>query len=362
MTLATMTYRLLPEWYPQDGILLTWPRSDGDWAPLLARIEATLERIVVAVTRFQHVLICVPNELTQQRLAATFNAYGVPASQLQLIVASTDDTWARDHGPISVVDQQGNIVMLDYTFTGWGGKFPAEHDNRLTQGLADAGVWACSVVSRDLVLEGGGIETDGEGTLLTTETCLLNPNRNPSFSRAEVETQLGEDLGVDRVLWLSNGHLEGDDTDSHIDTLARFCNPSTIAYVRCDDPNDPHYPALAAMEKELQAFRQRNGKPYRLIALPWPQACFDPDDGHRLPATYANFLIINQAVLVPTYGDPADVTALLALASAFPEHRLIPIECSSVIRQHGSLHCLTMQLPQGTLARGTLAQRSGDTD
>lgn len=204
--------------------------------------------------------------------------------------------------------------------------------------------------SRNLVLEGGGIETDGEGTLLTTEACLLNPNRNPTLSRAEVEAQLGEDFGVDRVLWLANGHLEGDDTDSHIDTLARFCNPTTIAYVRCDDSNDPHYEALAAMEQELQAFRQRNGDPYRLIPLPWPQACFDPEDGHRLPATYANFLIINQAVLVPTYGDPADATALSALAVAFPEHTLIPIECVSVIRQHGSLHCLTMQLPQGSLA------------
>lgn len=350
-----MTYRLLPEWYPQDGIQLTWPRPDGDWAPLLARIEATLERIVIATAGYQRVLICVPDELTKQRLAATFEAYGVPGERLQLIVAPTDDTWARDHGPISVVDEDGQCVMLDYTFTGWGGKFPAEHDNRLTQWLADAGAWACPVSSRNLVLEGGGIETDGEGTLLTTEACLLNPNRNSTLSRAEIEAQLGEDFGVDRVLWLANGHLEGDDTDSHIDTLARFCNPTTIAYVRCDDPNDPHYPALAAMEQELLAFRQRNGEPYRLIPLPWPQACFDPEDGHRLPATYANFLIINQAVLVPTYGDPADVTALSALAVAFPEHTLIPIECVSVIRQHGSLHCLTMQLPKGTLARGTPA-------
>ncbi|MEA2118390.1 agmatine deiminase family protein [Halovibrio sp. HP20-50] len=362
MTLATTTYRLLPEWHSQDGIQLTWPRHDGDWAPLLARIEATLERIVIATARYQRVLICVPDALTKERLAATFDAYGVPASKLQLIVAPTDDTWARDHGPISVVDENGQLAMLDYTFTGWGGKFPAERDNQLTQRLANAGVWDCPVTARDFVLEGGGIETDGEGTLLTTDACLLNPNRNPTLSREEVEAQLGEDFGVDRVLWLTNGHLEGDDTDSHIDTLARFCDPTTIAYVRCDDPNDPHYPALTAMEKELQAFRQRNGAPYRLIPLPWPQACFDPDDGHRLPATYANFLIINHAVLVPTYGDPADVAALQALALAFPERTLIPIECASVIRQHGSLHCLTMQLPQGTLARGTLAKRSAGTD
>jgi agmatine/peptidylarginine deiminase len=295
----------------------------------------------------------VPDEATYQRLTASFEAYGIPKQQLLLIVAPTDDTWARDHGPITVLDEDDQPLLLDYTFTGWGGKFPAERDNQLTQRLADAGVWACPVASRDMVLEGGAIETDGEGTLLTTDACLLNPNRNPSLSRADVEARLADDFGVDRVLWLTHGHLEGDDTDSHVDTLARFCSPTTIAYVRCDDPTDPHYAALQAMEQELKAFRQRSGDPYRLVPLPWPQACFDPEDGHRLPATYANFLIINDAVLVPTYGDPADVTALQALATAFPEHTLIPIECVSVIRQHGSLHCLTMQLPKGTLVPAT---------
>lgn len=347
--MATKTHRLLPEWHPQDGLQLTWPRPDGDWAPLLSRIEATLERIVIATVRYQRVLISVPDDSTRDRLAATFAAYGINKHQLLLIVAPTDDTWARDHGPITVVDENNQPLLLDYTFTGWGGKFSAERDNQLTQWLADAGVWACPVASRELILEGGGIETDGAGTLLTTEACLLNPNRNPAHSRDDIETILAKDFGVDRVLWLANGHLEGDDTDSHIDTLARFCDPSTIAYVTCDNPNDSHYVALKAMEQELKAFRQRDGEPYRLIPLPWPQACFDPDDGHRLPATYANFLIINQAVLVPTYGDPADMVALQALAQAFPEHTLIPIECVSVIRQHGSLHCLTMQLPKGTL-------------
>lgn len=344
-----MTYRLLPEWHPQDGLQLTWPRPDGDWASLLSRIEATLERIVLATVRYQQVVISMPDQATCDRVRKTFDAYGVPAHKLLLIVAPTDDTWARDHGPISVVDDGGQPLLLDYTFTGWGGKFPASNDNRLTQALADAGVWACPVASRDMVLEGGAIETDGAGTLLTTEACLLNPNRNPHLTRQDVEALLGDDFGVDRVLWLTHGHLEGDDTDSHVDTLARFCNPSTIAYVRCDDPQDPHYAALHTMEQELKAFRQRNGEPYQLVPLPWPQACFDPEDGHRLPATYANFLIINEAVLVPTYGDPADALALSALAEAFPNHALIPIECSSVIRQHGSLHCLTMQLPKGTL-------------
>ncbi|MGY4878121.1 agmatine deiminase family protein [Vreelandella aquamarina] len=342
-------YKILPEWSAQDGIQLTWPRSDGDWGPLLERIESTLERIVLATARYQQVLICVPDGATRDRLSLTFERYNAASQTIHLIVVDSDDTWARDHGPISVMDSAGQLTLLDYTFTGWGGKFPAQRDDQITAQLEAAQVWACPVERRSLVLEGGGIETDGEGTLLTTEACLLNPNRNPTLSRHDIENRLAEDLGVDRFLWLKNGHLEGDDTDSHIDTLARFCSTDTIAYVRCDDPADPHYPALAAMEAELQAFRQRDGKPYQLIPLPWPSACYAPDDGRRLPATYANFLIINQAVLVPVYGAPADVKALDALGCAFPERDIIPIDCTSVIRQHGSLHCLTMQLPQGAL-------------
>lgn len=349
--MSNTLFHMLPEWAPQDAIQLTWPRKDGDWAPLLERIEATLERIVLATARYQRVLICVPDEATRQRLAQLFSGYAVASQQIQLQVSASDDTWARDHGPISVANSAGELKLLDYTFTGWGGKFPASLDNQLTRQLDAAQCWACPVETRDLVLEGGGIETDGEGTLLTTEACLLNPNRNPNLSRADIETQLAQDLGIERFLWLKNGYLEGDDTDSHIDTLARFCSPDTIAYVQCDDPDDPHYPALAAMQAELQAFRQRDGQPYRLIPLPWPAPCYAPDDGRRLPATYANFLIINQAVLVPIYGDPADRRALEALGRAFPNHQLIPIDCTSVIRQHGSLHCLTMQLPKGTLRR-----------
>nr|WP_298375345.1 agmatine deiminase family protein [uncultured Halomonas sp.] len=344
-----MTMRLLPEWHPQDAVQLTWPRSDSDWAPLLERIEATLEAMVVAITRYQRVLISVPDHSTHERLTATFHYHGVPMERLILIEAPADDTWARDHGPIAV-DRDGDIVLLDYEFTGWGGKFPARQDNALTGRLRAAGVFKAQVVSRDLVLEGGAIETDGQGTLLTTEACLLNPNRNPKFERQAIESRLKEDFGVERVLWLTQGHLEGDDTDSHIDTLARFCDPQTIAYVRCDDQDDPHYPALAAMQKELEALRQPDGTPYRLIPLPWPRPCFDPEDGHRLPATYANFLIINGAILVPTYGDAADTQALDVLATAFPGRDIVPIDCRSVIRQHGSLHCLTMQLPLGTLS------------
>lgn len=343
-----MSQRLFPEWHPQDAIQLTWPRADGDWGAILERIESTLEAMVVAIVRYQGVLIVVDDETTHSRLTATFARHGVPGERLRLVVAATDDTWARDHGPIAV-ERDGAPLLLDYSFTGWGGKYPANRDNALNATLHAAGIFRVPMESRALVLEGGAIESDGQGTLLTTEACLLNPNRNPHLDRAAIEAQLHEDFGVSRILWLTSGHLEGDDTDSHIDTLARFCDPVTIAYVRCDDEHDPHHAALAAMRRELENFRQADGSPYRLIPLPWPKACFDPADGHRLPATYANFLIINGAVLVPTYADAADSQALIALAGAFPDRDIVPIDCRSVIRQHGSLHCLTMQLPRGTL-------------
>lgn len=352
-----MANRLLPEWHPQDAVQLTWPHAESDWAGLLERIEATLEAMVVAIARYQDVLISVCDKATRERLAASFQYLGVPTQRLHLYITPADDTWCRDHGPLAV-EQNGEAVLLDYIFTGWGGKFPAQRDNVLTSTLAAQGAYRVRVEARDIVLEGGAIETDGEGTLLTTEACLLNRNRNPALDRSSIEAQLREDLGVERFLWLRHGHLEGDDTDSHIDTLARFCDPHTIAYVRCDDERDPHYPALKAMETELQTFRQVNGAPYRLVALPWPRPCYDPEDGHRLPATYANFLIINGAVLVPTYGDKADTRALTALEEAFPERDIVPIDCRAVIRQHGSLHCLTMQLPRGSLASAPVAEES----
>jgi len=344
-----MTQRLFPEWHPQDAIQLTWPGTHSDWAPILPRIEATLEALVVAIARQQRVLISVADEATRQRLLASFRHLGVDSARLLFALAPSDDSWARDHGPLAI-ERDGRVVLLDYRFTGWGGKFSAQRDDALTSRLQAAGVFAAPVEARQLVLEGGAIDSDGAGTLLTTEACLLNPNRNPELDRQAVEARLRDELGIERILWLRHGHLDGDDTDSHIDTLARFCDARTIAYVRCDDPADSHYSALRAMEAELEALRQSNGKPYRLIALPWPRPCFDPADGHRLPATYANFLIINGAVLVPSYADPADARALAALAEAFPERELIPIDCRSVIRQHGSLHCLAMQLPRGSLA------------
>ncbi len=329
--------------------MLSWPGRDSDWASLLDAIETTFITLIEIIARYQHVLVTLPDDDTRQRLAVTLANLGVADSRVSLVIAPSDDTWARDHGPLTIIEH-GAVRLLDYRFTGWGGKFPAERDNALNRVLVDQGVFIEGLENlQQVVLEGGGVETDGQGTLLTTRSCLLNPNRNPHMSQADIERHLERALGVSRFLWLENGYLEGDDTDSHIDTLARFCDEQTIAYVRCDDPADPHFDALSAMERELKAFRRADGQPYRLIALPWPGPCLDPEDGHRLPATYANFLIINDAVLMPSYADPADYAAMQALSEAFPTRDIIPVNCRQVIRQHGSLHCLTMQLPAGSL-------------
>jgi agmatine deiminase len=225
---------------------------------------------------------------------------------------------------------------------------PADKDNGITRALCNKGVFRAKLRPGGLVLEGGGLESDGQGTLLTTAECLLSLNRNPHLSKSQLERQLKNRFGLDRILWLHHGYLAGDDTDSHIDTLARFCDPETIAYVRCDDPTDEHRPALLEMEKELKSFRTAAGRPYRLVPLPWPDACF-AEDGHRLPATYANFLIINGAVLVPTYRVRQDAEALAVFKNLFPDRAVIGIDCRMLIEQHGSLHCVTMQYPEGVV-------------
>ena len=286
-----------------------------------------------------------------QQLGQQLNAYaegnGLPGRVIT-VPAPANDTWARDHGPITV-DTADGPALLDFRFNAWGDKFPWEKDDALNRHLANAGVFGKHPLQPvDFVLEGGSIESDGAGTLLTTSECLLTPSRNPSMDRTAIEQLLEEVLGVDRILWLNHGYLAGDDTDSHIDTLARFCAPDHICYVTCPDVADEHYSALAAMEEELQEFRQADGTPYRLTPLPWPDPIYD-EDGERLPATYANFLIINGAVLLPVYDVPQDEEAVRIMAGIFPDREIIPIDCRPLIYQHGSLHCVTMQIPAGVV-------------
>ena len=337
MPLTEKNRHLPAEWEPQSAVQLTFPHENTDWADQLEAVLPCFLEIAATISRFQQVLIiCRDAARLQPRL------YG-NLEHIRLVEIPSNDTWARDHGAITILED-GQPILLDFVFNGWGLKFPADKDNLITRRIYQTGIWDAAIRHGGIALEGGGIESDGQGTLLTTAECLLSPNRNPHLSQEDIETLLKDLFGLKRVLWLYHGYLAGDDTDSHIDTLARFCDAGTIAYVKCTDPADEHFDALQKMEAELQAFRTLDGKPYRLYALPWPDARFD-EEGQRLPATYANFLIINGAVLVPTYNVLQDTAALEIFAEIFPDREIVGIDCNPLILQHGSLHCVTMQYP-----------------
>jgi agmatine deiminase len=339
---------LPPEWAPQSGVLLTWPHGHGDWADRISAVDPVFTAIAREVARRERVVIACDDDKHRAHVETTLKKAGVDMARVTLGIAPSNDTWARDHGPITVLCKN-QPLLLDFGFNGWGQKYPHDLDNLITRRLHEGGALGNAPLEAiNLVLEGGSIEVDGSGTLLTTSRCLLTPTRNPGFSQGKLERELGDWLGVNRVLWLEHGNLEGDDTDSHIDTLARFCDARTIAYVACDDPKDAHYDDLKSMETELRGLRAADDSPYRLVPLPWPGAQYD-SSARRLPATYANFLIINDAVLVPTYRDTADRVALERLARCFPDRKIIGIDCLPIIAQYGSLHCLTMQLPVGVV-------------
>ncbi len=330
--------RLPAEWEEQSFLQLTFPHANSDWNYLLEEVSDCFVQIIQAASRFQDVLVVCDNE---ERVKSFFGS----TKNIFFTQAESNDTWARDHGGIAVIDG-GKAVIQDYIFNGWGNKFDARLDNQITLKLFQNGIFRNSELrSFDFVLEGGSIESDGKGTLLTTSECLLSKNRNGHFSKQEIEEILKENLGAEKILWLNHGYLAGDDTDSHIDTLARFCDERTIAYVGCDDRSDEHFEALNKMKAELQKFVDFEGNPYKLVELPMPDACYD-NDGNRLPATYANFTIINDAVLVPVYGVRQDKKAIEILKHCFNKKEIIAVNCRVLIEQHGSLHCVTMQYPK----------------
>lgn len=337
--LCLMKRNLPAEWAPQSMVQFTFPHEGTDWAAVLPVVVPCFVACITAVSRFEPVLVVCDEVAKTQRYFE-----GHDLSRIHFVALPSNDTWARDHAAITV-EEDGRPLLVDFVFNGWGLKFPADQDNLISRRLHGMGVFGGAEMEHGgMVLEGGGIESDGLGTLMTTTECMLSPNRNPHLTQADIEAHLGRALGAERVLWLHHGYLAGDDTDSHIDTLARFCDPGTIAYVRCTDERDEHYAALKAMEAELQGFRKADGQRYGLVPLPMASACYD-EEGHRLPATYANFLIVNGAVLVPTYRVPEDEAALAQLAACFPDREIVPIDCYPLILQHGSLHCITMQFP-----------------
>lgn len=337
--METVTTKILPaEWNKQAFVQLTWPHAGTDWAYMLEEVTACFVQIAREICKRQQLLIVCADK---NQICRHFSA-----NELENIVffeTQTNDTWARDHGAICVFENNKPVVY-DFTFNGWGMKFAANYDNLITGKLAKAGFLNAYAYRNclDFILEGGSIESDGAGTLLTTAPCLLSDNRN-NAEKEVIEQKLKDYFGAKQVLWLNHGYLAGDDTDSHVDTLARLCPNNTIAYVKCDDKADEHYEALLQMENELKSFKTLEGESYRLIPLPMADAVYA--DHERLPATYANFLIINGAVLLPTYHSDKDAIAVEQMKAAFPEHQIVSIDCNALIKQHGSLHCVTMQYP-----------------
>lgn len=338
-------FRLPAEWEPQDGVLLAWPHADTDWAPRLEQVEATCAALIAAISRHERVVLCVANATVRARAEQALGSAGARGENVRYVVLEYDDTWLRDSGPITLTDGR-QFRLTDFRFTGWGGKFGANRDDALIGNLIVREAFApAEHVRVDWALEGGAIESDGKGTILTTWRCLHQ--RHPEQSREEMSQLLRDKLAAQSVLWLEHGYLQGDDTDAHIDTLARFAPDDTIVFQACDDASDTHYGELARMRDELAALRTLDGKPYRLHALPWAKPILD--DGRRLAASYANYLIINDAVLVPAYDDASDAEAARIIGAAHPGRDVVPIPCRPLIWQNGSLHCMTMQLPQGVL-------------
>ncbi|GAB4258835.1 MAG: agmatine deiminase family protein [Methylomicrobium sp.] len=335
--------RFPAEWEKQAAVLIAWPDKNGDFGDNLDNVEESYRFIAETISRHESLIIVCKNADHQQHIETLLQA---GHAAIRFIHADYNDIWVRDTAFLTA-ERNGETLLLNFRFNGWGGKYEHRADNALNQALLNHAPFSAHPhLDIDMVLEGGSVESDGQGTILTTQQCLLNPNRNPNLNRAEIEAQLQAQFGARRVLWIDQENLDGDDTDAHIDTLARFCSPDTIAYTSCNDPSDKHYSSLKNMEAQLQSLRTADGRPYQLIALDLPKPIFD-EDGRRLPANYANFLIINGAVMVPVYEDPMDDVALDKLADCFPQHEIIATPCRPIVQQYGSLHCMTMQFPSG---------------
>ena len=354
MEMNNSSYYLPSEWQQQVAVQLTWPHANTDWAPYLEDIVRMEVRMADEITKREDLIIVTPEKEALREFLST-QLTEQQMERVKIVEMPTDDTWARDHGAITLLPRPENekrprkTILLDFCFNGWGKKFPADNDNRITQNLNCSGVFEnyYEYVMRDhldFVLEGGSIESDGKGTVFTTSQCLLAPNRNQPLTKKGIEEYLKKTLCAEQIVWLDYGNLIGDDTDGHIDTIVRIAPNDTILYVKCEDKNDEQFEDFNALEKQLKSLRTKEDKPYRLLPLPMPKAIYD--DGDRLPATYANFLIINGAVLFPTYNQPdLDKKAMDIIQTAFPDREIIGIDAQVAVRQHGSLHCLTMQFP-----------------
>lgn len=336
--------RFIEEWTIQSAVMIAWPHESTDWNYMIEEVEKCYINVAKTILEYENLIIITQKEDYVKSLIGKNHKFKV-----KYVNVPTNDTWCRDFGGITV-EKNHEFAICNFKFNAWGGKFAWELDNDVTKKMFQKNIFSCEEINHnDFILEGGSIETDGKGTLLVTSQCLLTPTRNPQLNKQEIESYLCHSLGVKKILWLDYGAFAGDDTDSHIDTLARIAPNNSIIYAGCDDINDSHYVEFKKMEEQLSTFTNADNIHFNLYQLPFPHAVYD-EDNERLPATYANYLIINGAILVPTYNQPDnDKKAMDVIQKAFPNHKIIGINCNALIKQHGSLHCITMQFPQNVL-------------
>jgi len=342
---AALGYRMPAEWEPHAATWLSWPHKEGSWPGNFTPIPPIWVEMVRALSPHERVCVLVNDAAMAGTVRDLVGAGGAVLDHVQLHVIPTDDAWMRDHGPTFLTRAAGagraELAAVDWIYNAWGGKYPPwAQDDVVPAAIATR--LRIPLFSPGIVLEGGSIDVNGCGTVLTTEQCLLNPNRNPHLTRVEIETALRDYLGVRHVLWLGDG-IAGDDTDGHIDDLARFVDPTTVVTVVEDDPTDENYPALRDNLARLRAMHDQDGRPLRVVTLPLPAPVVY--DGQRLPASYANFYIANRVVLVPTFADPHDAVALATLQACFPTRQVIGIHAREMVWGLGAFHCVTQQQP-----------------
>jgi agmatine deiminase len=358
-TPRSLGYAMPAEWTPHEATWLAWPHDPVTWPERVPQVERAYVQMIRALAPHERVELLVKDAETRRRAHDMLKAAGVHGG-VRIHDLATADSWIRDFGPTFVRDAQGDVAMVDWRFNAWGNKYETLlRDDGVPPRLES--IVGCRRFEVDVVMEGGSIEVNGAGTVLTTEQCLLNPNRNPHLDRSRVEAVLRENLGVDQVLWLKEG-IVGDDTDGHIDDLARFVDPTTLVAAVEEDPGDENHAILQDNLGRLRGFRDPSGRPFRVVALPMPGRVGDAEG--RLPASYANFYIGNGAVLLPVFGHPNDARAEKVLKGLFPRREIVPIRCEDLVWGMGTLHCVTQQQPAkdpGIAPRGTgLQQEKND--